>query len=75
MRKVSEREYRAGLSLMVRSEDLEETRDESKLGVKGKLRKDRDDFNAEEGEMIDDTSSLLNNRKRKMMMFPVNNQR
>ncbi|CAJ2650352.1 unnamed protein product [Trifolium pratense] len=48
-------------------EDLEETRDESKLGVKGKLRKDRDEFNAEEGEMIDDTSSLLNNRKRKMI--------
>ncbi|GAU28945.1 hypothetical protein TSUD_59580 [Trifolium subterraneum] len=45
-------------------EDLEET----KLGVKGKIRKDRDEFNAEEeGEMIDDTSSTLNNRKRKMI--------
>jgi cyclin T len=44
------------------------------LGVKGKLRKDRDDFNAEEGEMIDDTSSLLNNRKRKMMDDDVTSQ-
>jgi cyclin T len=59
---------------MVRSEDLEETRDESKLGVKGKLRKDRDDLNAEEGEMIDDTSSLLNNRKRKMIDDDVPSQ-
>jgi cyclin T len=55
-------------------EDLEETRDESKLGVKGKLRKDRDDLNAEEGEMIDDTSSLLNNRKRKMIDDDVPSQ-
>ncbi|XP_004505339.1 cyclin-T1-5-like isoform X2 [Cicer arietinum] len=43
--------------------DHDETRDGIQMGMKGKLQKDRD---AEEGEMIDDASSLLNNRKRKV---------
>jgi len=45
--------------------DLEEARDGSQMGMEGKLRKDGDGFNAEKGDMIDDASSLLNNRKRK----------
>jgi cyclin T len=55
-------------------EDHEETRDGSKMGMKGKIRNDRDEFKAEEGEMIDDTSSLLNNRKRKMIDDDVPSQ-
>ncbi|XP_058730623.1 cyclin-T1-3-like isoform X1 [Vicia villosa] len=53
------------------SEDLEETRDESQMGLKGKSQKDRNGCNAEEGEMIDDASSMLNNRKRKMSSPPA----
>ncbi|XP_050894016.1 cyclin-T1-3 isoform X2 [Lathyrus oleraceus] len=44
-------------------EDVDETGD-------GKLQKDRNGCNAEEGDMIDDASSLLNNRKRKMSSPP-----
>ncbi|KAJ1386746.1 Cyclin-like [Sesbania bispinosa] len=45
--------------------DREGTRDGRHMGMKGQLQKDMDEDNAEEGEMIDDASSLLNNRKRK----------
>lgn len=44
-------------------EDVDETGDR-------KLQKDRNGCNAEEGDMIDDASSLLNNRKRKMSSSP-----
>ncbi|XP_027346007.1 cyclin-T1-3-like isoform X2 [Abrus precatorius] len=46
--------------------DHEETRDGRHMSMKGHLQKDIDEDNAEEGEMVDDASSLLNNRKRKM---------
>ncbi|KAJ1380111.1 Cyclin-like [Sesbania bispinosa] len=45
--------------------DREGARDGRHMGMKGQLQKDMDEDNAEEGEMIDDASSLLNNRKRK----------
>ncbi|XP_014509410.1 cyclin-T1-4 [Vigna radiata var. radiata] len=44
----------------------EETRDGRHTSMKGQFQKDMDEENAEEGEMIDDASSSLNNRKRKM---------
>ncbi|KAK7362477.1 hypothetical protein VNO77_04592 [Canavalia gladiata] len=46
--------------------DHEETREGRHGSKKGQLQKDMDEDNAEEGEMIDDASSLSNNRKRKM---------
>ena len=46
--------------------DHEEAGDGKHMSMKGQLQKDMDADNAEEGEMIDDASSLLNNRKRKM---------
>ena len=52
------------------NEDLDEAKDRNEMGVKGKLRKDRDGCNAEEGEMIDGASSLLKDRKRKKMDSP-----
>ncbi|XP_061356022.1 cyclin-T1-5-like isoform X2 [Gastrolobium bilobum] len=51
--------------------DHEETRDGRQIGIKVQLQKDMDVDNAEEGEMIDDASSLLNNRKRKMGSPPA----
>ncbi|KAL2627744.1 hypothetical protein AAZV13_07G190200 [Glycine max] len=47
-------------------ENHEETRDGRHLSMKGQFQKDMDEDNAEEGEMIDDASSSLNNRKRRM---------
>ncbi|KAK8471120.1 hypothetical protein PHAVU_003G138600 [Phaseolus vulgaris] len=44
----------------------EETRDGRHTSMKGQFQKDMDEDNAEEGEMIDDASSSLNNRKRRM---------
>lgn len=51
--------------------DDEETRDGKNMCMKGQLQKDMDADNAEEGEMRDDASSLLNNRKRKMESSPA----
>ncbi|KAL2344660.1 hypothetical protein Fmac_005945 [Flemingia macrophylla] len=44
----------------------EEARDGRHMSMKGQFPKDMDEDNAEEGEMIDDASSLTNNRKRRM---------
>ncbi|WVZ23567.1 hypothetical protein V8G54_002111 [Vigna mungo] len=44
----------------------EESRDGRHTSMKGQFQKEMDEENAEEGEMIDDASSSLNNRKRKM---------
>lgn len=51
--------------------DHEETGDGRQLGMNGQLQKDMDEDNAEEGEMVDDASSLLNTRKRKMGSSPA----
>ena len=47
-------------------ENHEETRDGRYMNMKVQFQKDMDEDNAEEGEMIDDASSSLNNRKRRM---------
>nr|KYP43653.1 Cyclin-T1-5 [Cajanus cajan] len=44
----------------------EEARDGRHMSMKGQFQKEMDEDNAEEGEMIDDASSLTNNRKRRM---------
>lgn len=83
-----ERELEDGVELAVENEknkqerrydedhgkDHEETRDGRQMGMKGKLQKETGEYNAEEGEMIDDASSLLNNRKRKMGSPPAARQ-
>ncbi|KAG2409292.1 Cyclin-T1-5 protein [Vigna angularis] len=52
----------------------EENRDGRHTSMKGQFQKDMDEENAEEGEMIDDASSSLNNRKRKMGSPPPGKQ-
>ncbi|KAL1321176.1 hypothetical protein HN51_065902 [Arachis hypogaea] len=54
--------------------DHEETGDGKHTSMKGQLQKDMDADNAEEGEMLDDASSLSNNRKRKMGSPPPGRQ-
>ncbi|CAK8577346.1 unnamed protein product [Lathyrus sativus] len=74
-----EKELEDGVELAVENEknkrekrrSWSEPDGEDNKELKGKLRKDRNECNAEEGDMIDDASSLLNNRKRKMDSPPA----
>ncbi|XLS89896.1 hypothetical protein HN51_065904, partial [Arachis hypogaea] len=54
--------------------DHEEIGDDKRTSMKGQLQKDMDADNAEEREMLDDASSLSNNRKRKMGSPPLDRQ-